>query len=123
MEWDRRIMMNIRFLRPALAGLLVLAAAHVASAQAVINPAYINPYSRTSLAPYINYSRGCASDYDIRNPHYDPYRPYCALAPNELEEWRKQRENERWLQRVLSVPQQFNVLRDSTTSLVAPPPP
>jgi hypothetical protein len=115
--------MNTRFLRPALAGLLVLAAAQVASAQAVINPAYINPYSRTSLAPYINYSRGYASDYDFRNPHYDPYRPYGASTPNSFEEWRKQRENERRLQRVLSVPQQFNVLRDSTTSLVAPPPP
>src|SRR5262245_29529810 len=112
--------MNIRFLRPAVAGLFVLAAAQVASAQAVISPAYINPWSRTSLAPYINYSRGHASDYDFRNPHYDPHRPYGAFVP--LEEWHK-RENERRLQRVLSAPQQFNVLRDNPASLVAPPPP
>jgi hypothetical protein len=102
--------MNIRFLRPSLAGFLVLAAAQVASAQAVISPAYINPYSRTSLAPYINYSRGYG-EYDFRNPllnptlvvpdflsYYDPYRPYPgrpdAFAPNSFEEWFKQRENE-----------------------------
>src|SRR5690242_11880357 len=97
--------------RLLLAGLVVLAAAQLASAQSVINPAYVNPYSRTALSPYINYSRGPGAEYDFRNPlvqpvfvvpdflaYYDPSRPYPgrpdALAPNSFDEWFKQRENE-----------------------------
>jgi hypothetical protein len=101
--------MAISLLRPVLAGLLVLAAAQVASAQTVLNPVNVNPYSRTALSPYLNYSRG--GDYDIRNPlsrpamvipdflaYYDQARilggrPDLA-APNSFEEWYRQRENE-----------------------------
>lgn len=96
-------------LHPALALFLVMMAAQGASAQATINPANVNPYSRTSLSPYLNFSRG--GDYDFRNPllrptmvvpdfltYYDPSRPFPgrpdAYAPNSFEEWFKQRENE-----------------------------
>ena len=101
--------MGMPLFRSAFAGLLMLAAAQVASAQSVISPAYINPYSRTSLSPYLNFSRG--GDYDIRNPlaqpavmmpdflgYYAQARSLAgrpdASAPNSFEEWYKQRENE-----------------------------
>ena len=97
-------------LRAVIAALFLLAMSQVASAQSVINPAYVNPYSRTSLSPYLSFSRG--GDYDFRNPlvrpvmvvpdflaNFDPYRPFAgrpdfSMQPNSFEDWFKQRENE-----------------------------
>jgi hypothetical protein len=96
--------------RPALilAGLSLLAGAPLASAQSVISPYSMNPYARTSLGPYLNFSRG--GDYDFRNPllqpvmvvpeylaAYDPLRVSAGrpeLAPSSFEEWYRQREME-----------------------------
>jgi hypothetical protein len=98
--------------RPALAGLLMLAAAQNASAQTVYSPYNVNPYSRSSLSPYINYSRNVGGDYDFRNPLVRPAmivpdflaaydairatagRPDYSLPPSSFEDWFKQRENE-----------------------------
>ena len=57
--------------RILLAAFVILAMVQAAPAQTVISPANVNPYSRSSLSPYINfnYSRG---DYDFRNPLVRP---------------------------------------------------
>ncbi len=99
--------MSIRYVATAF---VILAAAQAASAQSVINPANINPYSRTSLSPYLSFSRG--GDFDFRNPLARPImvvpdflanfeasrlfagRGDLGYPPNSYEEWIRQREGE-----------------------------
>ena len=101
--------MCIRYLPTAL---VILAATQAASAQTVISPANVNPYSRSSLSPYINFNFSRGGDYDFRNPlvrpilvvpdfvgDYDPTRPFAGRGDfgyqqGGYEAWIKMRESE-----------------------------